>query len=168
MSTNSIVVGVFKEREQAQSAIDFLRSAEFNDEQISIATQEVKGGMYHIREALEKIDVSEEEADYYSSEFEAGRSIVLVRHDGRRSEALGILYLNGTRSHKYLNVDRHVDHNSIGTTASASTYQAGASQRFASIEGSKNSSRRDTQVTEQDEMASLHKLLKDVGLDHLL
>src|SRR5438067_1415826 len=45
--------------------------------------------------ALTKMGVPEEEARYYESEFQAGRTIVTVQPDGRQQEALDILRRNG-------------------------------------------------------------------------
>jgi uncharacterized protein (TIGR02271 family) len=45
--------------------------------------------------ALIGLGIPEDEADYYESEFRAGRVVVTVRADGRLSEAQEILELNG-------------------------------------------------------------------------
>ena len=45
--------------------------------------------------ALIGTGIPKEEAHYYQSEFEAGRTIVTVHAEGRRAEAVSILRLNG-------------------------------------------------------------------------
>lgn len=162
MSTNAnaIVVGIFKEEARAEDAVDELRRVGFGGDQITLATQEGDGEIHRIRDTLERMGRSEEEVDYYTSEFEAGRSILLVRHGDRRSEVLGILYLNSTRSHKYLNRDS----NGMDTLVSAqeeSDNQVGATQ-------SSPSNRQNAEATEPEDIESLRRLLKDAGLDYLL
>lgn len=169
MSTNSagIVVGVFKEEVRAEDAVDELRSIGFGDDQITLAAQEGDSEIHRIRDTLERMGRPEEEVDYYTSEFEAGRSILLIRHGDRRSEALGILYLHSARSHKYLNIGR----NSIDTTLFAQEElndHMGTMQGSSPNSWSKDLSKRDAEMTEQDDLESLRNLLKGAGLDHLL
>jgi hypothetical protein len=171
MGDSSIVVGVFKEEVQAESAVDVLRDVGFNSDQIGYAGHTGKWGTDHILDYLVSMGVPEEEVSYYESEYEAGRSIVLVKHDGRRSEALNILFLNGSRVHRYLNLGKHVSEDSSDVTDSTNqglNIQIEASQNSPANNSSKSSSARKTEPEVQDEMASLRKLLKDVDLDHLL
>ena len=165
--TNAIVVGIFKEEIRAEGAVDELKSLGFDNDQITLATQEDNAEMHRIRDTLERLGVPEEEIDYYISEFEAGRSILLIEHGGRRSEALGILYLNSARNHKYLNKDSR----SMDAPVSAqeeSDNQMGATQSSLSSSWSKNFSKQDVEPTEPEDIESLRKLLKDAGLDYLL
>ena len=169
MSTNAnaIVVGIFKEEARAEDAVDELRSIGFGDDQITLAAQEDTSEMHRIRDTLERMGVPEEEVDYYTSEFEAGRSILLVKHGDRRSEVLGILYLNSARSHKYLNRDRSSVDAPVSTQEGWND-QMEATQNSSSNSWSKNFSKEDVEPTEPDEIESLRKLLKDAGLDYLL
>ena len=169
MSTDNpgIVVGIFKEATCAEEAVEELKSMGFNDDQITLAAQEDDSEMHRIRDTLEHIGIPEEEVDYYTSEFEAGRSILLVKHGDRRSEVLGILYLNSTRSHKYLNRD------SNGMDAPVSIQegwndQMGATQSSSSNSWSNNFSKQNAEAIEPEDMESLRRLLKDAGLDYLL
>lgn len=141
--SHGMVVGIFKEETRAGDAIEELKSIGFRDDQISFAPRKDNSEMYRIRDTLEHIGICQEEVDYYTSEFESGRSVLLIRHEGRRIEALNILFLNGTRSHKYLDVG------SNSTNASTSAKAVVIEQ-------------------DDDEIESLHKLLKRAGLDHLL
>lgn len=145
MSTDNygMVAGIFKELTRAEDAIEELKSMGFNDDQITFAAQDDNSEMYRLRDALEHTGVPQEEVDYYTSEFEAGRSILLIQHEGRRIEALNVLFLNGTRSHKYLDLGTN------GTNASTSAKAAVIEQ-------------------DDDEIESLRKLLKSASLDHLL
>ncbi|MGH2493865.1 MAG: hypothetical protein ACRDIV_04090 [Ktedonobacteraceae bacterium] len=169
MSTNvnAIVVGIFKEEALAEDAVDELRSIGFGDDQITLAAQENNGEMHRIRDTLERMGVPEEEVDYYTSEFEAGRSILLVKHGDRRSEALGILYLNSARSHKYLNKDRSSVDAPLSTQEELND-QVRATQSSSSNSWSKNFSKQDAEATESEDIESLRRLLKDAGLDYLL
>lgn len=171
MSADSRVVGVFRDEALAENAIDVLRSAGFSYEQISYALRKDSCELHCLRDNLLKIGISDEEASYYASEFEAGSSIVLIRHDGRLGEALNILILNGTRKHRYLNArnnaDRHVS-NAPASVKNALNNLVEASQDSSSHNAPTGSAAHNSEVTVRDEMASLHKLLKDVGLDYLL
>lgn len=171
MGDTSIVVGVFKGEVRAESAINVLREVGFNNDQIGYAGHTGKWGMNHILEYLVSIGVPEEEIDYYKSEYEAGRSIVLVKHDGRRSETLAILLLNGARNHKYLKMDERASKESSNISASArmgSPEQLEASQDTSANNSSKISVTHDKEPLTGDEMSSLRKLLEREGLDHLL
>ncbi|GAC1382642.1 MAG: hypothetical protein NVSMB33_10170 [Ktedonobacteraceae bacterium] len=171
MSANTIVVGVFKDEALAENAIDVLRNADFSYDQISYARCKSSWEMKRILDNLVKIGISEEETSYYESEFEAGRSIVLVMHDGRLGEVLNILFLNGTRKHRYLNRSGYVDKNVLDVSVATKNEldnSVETSQSFLSNNPVTNPAACNSEMIVQDEMASLRKLLKDVGLDHLL
>lgn len=175
MGVSPVVVGVFKEEDQAENAIDVLRNVGFSYDQIFYAMHKHSWGMNPMLDYLAKMGVPDEEVSYYVSEFEAGRSVVLVRHDGRLGEVLNILFLNGTRKHRYLNAGRHTGKPAPEASVSLEHGLNGrreTSQAYSSNNALKNSAICNTdcgsEVTEQGEMASLRKLLKDVGLDHLL
>ena len=113
----STVVGVFTEPGEVDVAIEELQSAGFKNDQIKFiehegvqrntssprnligaiqrvfSRKEAKGGS--IVDDLVSMGVPEEEARYYQSEFEAGRSIIAVQADGRQEEAREILLTNG-------------------------------------------------------------------------
>ena len=171
MGDNSIVVGVFKEEVRAESAIDVLRDVGFNNDQIGYAGHTGKWVINRILEYMLTLGVPEEEVSYYESEYEAGRSIVLVKHDGRRSETLAILLLNGARNHKYLKMGEHASkepfNNSVSTNMGLHD-QLEASQHSSSDSSSKTPATYDSEPLTGDDMASLRKLLESEGLDHLL
>ena len=135
--------------------------------QIDLATHDDSSEMYRIRDTLEHLEVSQEEIDYYSSEFEAGRSILLIRPEGRRIEALNILFLNGTRSHKYLDVGSQSSDDPTPATGE-SNRQVEASQNSSPGSRLNAPSKPDALATEQDEIESVRRLLKSADLDHLL
>jgi hypothetical protein len=93
-TTQQLVVGIFRDRAQAEQAINELLQAGFDNHQIRFAEQgtstggildKIKsvftgqdmstGGIY---DDLVKMGAPAEDARYYQSEFEAGRSIVAV------------------------------------------------------------------------------------------
>lgn len=171
MGDNSIVVGVFKQKVRAESAIDVLREVGFMNDQIGYAGHTDTGEMNRILEYMLTVGLTEEEVSYYESEYEAGRSIVLVRHDGRRSETLAILLLNGARNHKYLKMGEHASKEASNNPVSASMGlhdQLEASQQSSSNISSKAAATYGSGPLTGDEMASLRKLLEREGLDHLL
>ncbi len=114
MTERSTVVGVFTEPGLADRAIEELERAGFRDDQISLSRHEdtdsdvggiigrissllsgLKGSDRSIVKRLVSMGVPEEEARYYQSELELGRTIVTVEAGDRREDALEILRSNG-------------------------------------------------------------------------
>lgn len=173
MSTTEhpIIVGVFKEEARAKDAIDVFRDAGFANDQISLVTLKGDERPHSLLGNLMNLGLSEEEVGYYKSELEAGRSIVVIRHDGHRSESLAILLLNGARNHKYLKMGGYAskEPSNISTSAKMEPHeQLEASQHSLSTSSSKTTTTHDVEVLTGDEAASLRKLLEREGLDHLL
>ena len=173
MSTteHAIIVGVFKKEIQAKSAIDVFRDAGFGNDQISYIMLNSEERSHSVLDNLVNLGLSEEEVSYYKSELEAGRSIVVIRHDGRRSETLAILLLNDARNYKYLKMSMHAskEPSNISTSARMGSHdQLEASQHSSSISSSKTSATHDEEGLTGDEIASLRRLLEREGLDHLL
>ena len=171
MDDNSIVVGVFKQEARAESAIDVLREVGFNDDQIACAGHTDTWEMKRILEFMVTVGLPEEEVSYYESEYASGRSIVLVKHDGRRGETLAILLLNGARNHKYLKMGEQASKEPSSRSVSASMGlhdQLESSQHSSSDNSAKIAATYDSKPLTGEEMASLRKLLEREGLDHLL
>ena len=113
MTERSTVVGVFTDPGLADVAIEELVGAGFRDDQISLSRHEdtdsdvswigridsllsgLKDSDRSIVERLVSMGVPEEEARYYQSELELGRTIVTVEAGDRREDALEILRSNG-------------------------------------------------------------------------
>jgi uncharacterized protein (TIGR02271 family) len=110
-TTQQLVVGVFRDHAQAEQAINELLQAGFAHHQIRFAGRGIStvgilekikslftgqdvssGGIY---DDLVKMGAPPEEARYYQSEFEAGRSIVAVQGTGNMQEAINILVRHG-------------------------------------------------------------------------
>jgi uncharacterized protein (TIGR02271 family) len=106
-TTQQLVVGIFRDREQAEEAIHELLQIGFAHHQIHFATrgtstggilEKVKslftgqdisaGGIY---DDLVKMGAPPEDARYYQSEFEAGRTIVAVQGPGEMQKAINIM-----------------------------------------------------------------------------
>ncbi len=110
-TTQQLVVGVFRDRSHAEQAVNELLQAGFDHQQIRFAGQGMSTGgiLEKIRGMFTGQDVSSggiyndlvnmgappEDARYYQSEFEAGRSIVAVTGAGRMQEAITVLARNG-------------------------------------------------------------------------
>jgi len=94
MSTvnRSIVAGVFQDESQAQQAMADLQNAGFTDDQIRYSVH--KGGA-GILDALTSLGFQQDQANYYNSEFMAGRTVVTVNAGNRQQEAYDILMRNG-------------------------------------------------------------------------
>jgi uncharacterized protein (TIGR02271 family) len=106
-----LVIGVFRDHAQAERAINELLQAGFDNRQIRFAGRGISpggilekiktlfagqdisaGGVY---DDLVKMGVPTEESRYYQSEFEAGRSIVVVLANGNAQNAVNILVRHG-------------------------------------------------------------------------
>jgi uncharacterized protein (TIGR02271 family) len=110
-TAQQLVVGVFRDRSQAEQAINELLQAGFSHNQIRFAGRGISsggilekikslftgqdisaGGIY---DDLVKMGAPPEDARYYQSEFEAGRSIVAVLASQGIQEAINILVRHG-------------------------------------------------------------------------
>jgi uncharacterized protein (TIGR02271 family) len=106
-----LVIGVFRDHVQAEQAINELLQAGFDNRQIRFAGRGISpggllekiktlfagqdmssGGVY---DDLVKMGLPMEESRYYQSEFEAGRSIVVVLANGNAQNAVNILVRHG-------------------------------------------------------------------------
>jgi len=87
-----IAVGVFQDEAQAQQAMADLQQAGFTNDQIRYSVH--KGGA-GILDSLTSQGIPEQEANYYNSEFMAGRTVVTVNASDRQQEAFDILSRNG-------------------------------------------------------------------------
>jgi len=106
-----LVVGVFRDRAQAEQAIHELLQAGFDHQQIRFAGSELAtGGVFDkiknvitgqgvsaggIYDDLVDMGAPPDDARYYQSEFEAGRSIMAVLGTGGMQEAINILVRHG-------------------------------------------------------------------------
>ncbi len=108
MSERSAVVGVFTEDLNANLAADELRRVGFSDEEISVSRHQdgengFMAGLKRLFKGQEttslataddfvRMGVPEEDASYYQSQLDAGRTIVLVRVAGQDDQVLHILH----------------------------------------------------------------------------
>ena len=147
MSTinRSIVTGVFQDEAQAQQAMTDLQSAGFTDDQIRYSVHRGGAG---ILDALAGLGLSQDEANYYNSEFMAGRTVVTVNAPDRQQEAYDILKRNGA-----------YDWSSRGQT----TYDQAAQTTYDTDEGRKLRLREEQlQAQKQQVQAGEVRLRKDV------
>ena len=104
----SLLIGVFTERGQADVAIEELQQAGFSTDLLSLSQRrgvlaggiknlfsKLRGQEESIVDELKRLGLTEEEAQYYQNELDAGRIIVTVQADGRQEEARSILESNG-------------------------------------------------------------------------
>ena len=84
----SMVISVFADSAQAQQAMDDLQRAGFSQDQIRYSERRSGTG---ITESLENLGLPEQEATFYNREFEAGRTVVMVKTADRQQEAYEIL-----------------------------------------------------------------------------
>jgi uncharacterized protein (TIGR02271 family) len=121
MSTTnrSIVAGVFQNESQAQQAMADLQNAGFTDDQIRYSVH--KGGA-GILDALTGLGLPQDQANYYNSEFMAGRTVVTVNAGNRRQEAYDLLMRNGAYDYS----------SRTGQTATAGSYTQTAQTDYGS------------------------------------
>jgi stress response protein YsnF len=126
---HSMVVGVFRDHIQAAQAIDELHSAGFHDGKIrmkqtatvsglldrsqSNLTGHEAGGRTLPEELMEK-GMSQNEANYYQQEFEAGNSIVLIEAHEHQQEARAILQHHGAYNASWAETRLGTSHNPAG------------------------------------------------------
>lgn len=114
------VVGIFDERGAAENTIEQLRNAGFNEDQIcysgNVSASTGNGSFLEaikrffredkttrpsdVAHELSEMGLSDDEANYYAREYEAGRSIVAVNPGERYGEALTVLRSNGGYSYR--------------------------------------------------------------------
>jgi hypothetical protein len=108
-----IIVGVFDEVEAGDTAVEALRQAGFKEEQIYYSAQPHAGaGGFvstlraffttgsaddgsNVEHTLEGMGLSDDDADFYDTEYREGHKIIAVRTDNRYEEALNILREKG-------------------------------------------------------------------------
>jgi uncharacterized protein (TIGR02271 family) len=105
-----IVVGVFRDHSQAAQAIEELHKAGCRDDKIRVGKTATASGLLDglasrwngfevegrtLPDELVSKGMSQDEADYYLKEFEAGHSIVIVESSGHQEEVRDILQRHG-------------------------------------------------------------------------
>ena len=90
-----VAIGVFRRDEEAKSAIDALRNAGFQRDQIGFARHEESTANFNYLNDLIRLGIPRERAQYYDSEFRAGNPVVSVRTEGRDQEVHAILHRFG-------------------------------------------------------------------------
>lgn len=106
INRTSTIVGVFGDRTQADQAMDALNSAGFDRSQIRFAGPGTRGSFLEdikslfvgqsssgsdITNNLTDMGLSDEEAQYYSNEYNNGNTVVAVQAPGREQEARNVL-----------------------------------------------------------------------------
>ena len=113
VTPSSTVVGIFRDRTMAEQAIEALYDAGFHREQIRYSMPDSAGGFFadlknmfmgttpsdtdgdHLANDLSDIGLSDEEAQYYTNEYNNGNTILTVQAADREQEALSILHQHG-------------------------------------------------------------------------
>jgi hypothetical protein len=125
MSESSTVVGVFTDDVYANLAADELRRVGFSDDEISVVKHKAEsGGLIDNLKSLFKgqevapiktaddfirMGVPKQDASYYESELDAGRTIELVRVAGQQQEVLEILRHYGAQTSRRPDPDAHAE-----------------------------------------------------------
>jgi hypothetical protein len=108
-SQHSTLIAVFADRDQANQAIDNLRHAGFSYDQIRLVDHGTNSFIEDLKSLFTghtiaatnsaddwmRIGVPEQDARYYQSELDAGRSIVLSKAVGNPEQSLSILRQSG-------------------------------------------------------------------------
>jgi hypothetical protein len=103
MATNpsSTVVGVFTDRSMAEQAMQALHDAGISNEQIHYSGTDSSGGLLENLKSLftgstssgdfSGLGLSDEEARYYSNEYNKGNSVIAVQAPGQEENVLSVL-----------------------------------------------------------------------------
>jgi hypothetical protein len=108
-SQHSTLIAVFADRDQANQAIDNLRHAGFSYDQIRLVDHGTNSFIEDLKSLFTghtiaatnsaddwmRIGVPEQDARYYQSELDSGRSIVLSKAVGNPEQSLSILRQSG-------------------------------------------------------------------------
>ncbi len=92
---NPIIAAIFQTEDQARQAMNDLQQAGFSNDQIRYSVH--RGGT-GITDSLVNLGISQQEADFYNNQFEAGKTIVTVNTNDRQQEAYNILTQDGGQS----------------------------------------------------------------------
>jgi|GEM_PF-649940 uncharacterized protein (TIGR02271 family) len=92
---STIAIAVFQRDGDAKNAIDALRDAGFQRDQIGLAWHQGGAANINYLNDLVSLGISQERAQYYDREFHAGHPVVSVRTDGRDQEAYSVLHQFG-------------------------------------------------------------------------
>ncbi len=97
MATNHspLLVAVFPRESEAKAALNSLKDAGFDDDQIGIAYREHGLTAPELATQLMDLGVPQARAEYYENELKAGHIVLSVVPEGREQEALQIFRSNG-------------------------------------------------------------------------
>jgi hypothetical protein len=95
-----IIAGVFDEEVQAKNAVNALRNAAFERDQIGVAMQSSGPSVDHLNQDLMNLGVEEKRAAYYHQQCKEGHIVVSVRPDGREDVVRHILTDNGAHDYE--------------------------------------------------------------------
>lgn len=96
----SIVAGVFDDENKARHAIEELRKAHFERDQIGVAMRTSGPAVANLRQDLMNLGVPAERASYYDDACREGNIVISVRPDGREQEVRRILDENGAQDYQ--------------------------------------------------------------------
>ncbi len=139
VTPSSAIVGVFRDRANAEQALDALYNAGITNEQVRFSSSETSGGFFddlkslftgqnatgNVANDLSDLGLSNEEASYYANEHRNGNIILAVKAPGRSAEVQNILHqfgsLNTQPETATLQDTTHATNESVTTNGNAST-----------------------------------------------
>jgi hypothetical protein len=89
-----LVIGTFQSDADAMNAINNLREAGFEKEQLGFAHQTGGANITNLYEDLGTLGVPGDRASFFNDEYKSGHPVVSVRADGREQDAASILDRN--------------------------------------------------------------------------
>ncbi|MDQ2885807.1 MAG: hypothetical protein M3Y39_06940 [Chloroflexota bacterium] len=113
MTTNpsSTIVGVFTDRSMAEQAMQALHDAGISNEQIHYSATDSSGGLLENLKSLftgstgsgdfSGLGLSDEEARYYSNEYNKGNSVIAVQAPGQEENVLSVLNRYSASSYRH-------------------------------------------------------------------
>ena len=110
VTSSSAIVGVFRDRANAEQALDALHNVGITNEQVRYSSSETSSGFFDdlkslftgqnatgsVANDLSDLGLSNEEASYYANEHRNGNIILAVKAPGRGAEVQNILHQYGS------------------------------------------------------------------------
>lgn len=149
------LIAAYEDKSYVLHALQKLQKAGFRDEQIDVFMHSGRLIPTHIINDLVNIGVPEEQAVTCENQLQAGRILVLVRHEGRVQEAFLSLF-EVTITGVSVSQQKQPPH------------QPGAAQASPESIPADEAATDEAEAMTSDEAESLRKLLRRAGLDHLL
>lgn len=149
---HSVVIASFEEQSKAKKVSSLLQDAGFLSNQIWLVTPGEQTKLHELMLDFQNMGMPEEEMHYFENEFQAGHSIVFVRHEGHYWQVVAILYEDSMQ--RYMKWSKN--------------QEVAAQEPIVNKNVSPIHSRENEDLSQESKLPSWEKLLRDAGFDYLL